>query len=211
MAIIDFTASNGGKLSIEFNTEKHVTGAHIDLYAGGSDHRQATSRFETEPGYIILGFMPKINAKFGESGYSTSLFARDAHFETVEKVTETLEGLIKAASENDNGKNKDSIEWFRKYALDYYLKVTSANTHFEVTAYARSRQIKIPPGVVIDTKTARISMSFTFHVMKLITPHELELLDRFFKDAIATGSAIERSFREESAAVAGSEQASTSA
>lgn len=195
MATIVFRTDKGSEITLEFNTEKHIPGGHIHIAAGGSSSNSGSAVFEADKGYVILGFEPLIQSQWGESGYTTSLLGRDANFEKIEKINEVMEGLIQRAQEGDKKSTSEMVQWARKYLLDYYQKVTSSNAHFEVHAYANSREIKLGP-VVVDTKTANIQMSFTFHVIKLITPEEFQMLGQFFYDAIVQGANIERTFIE---------------
>lgn len=193
MAVIVFKTSAGSEFRLEFNTETDKRGADLSLYAGGSDSKNGSSAYEGDKGWIILQAVPIMQTQWGESGYTTSLTGRDHHVEKTEKINEVIEGLVSKADEKDNKKTSEVLQWVRKYLLDYYLKTTSVNARFQVDAYARSREIKAL-GIVVDTKTARIDMYFNFHLMKLIAPEELTLLNSFFDDAIAKGETVEKSF-----------------
>lgn len=193
MATILFKTDKGREFPLEFNTERHTSGAFFELYAGGHDSRTMTSVYEADKGYIILGILPQID-KFGESGYSTSLTGRDSNVEKVEKIHEVLDVLIEKSGKKEDQSTSDMLKWVNKYFMDYYLKITSTNARFEVYTYAKSREIKIGP-IVINTITAKIKGSFTFHVMKLITPEELQLLSSFFDDAIEENATITKEFK----------------
>jgi hypothetical protein len=193
VARLHLRTEKGSNLDLETNVERHVTGAHIEVKAGGNDTNHATSVFEADKGWIILGFMPNEQSKRGETTYSTSMTARESHVERIEKITEALDLLEERAKSKGQDSNSKMIHWANKYVLDHYLRATSRNARFEVTAHARSREKKVA-GIVVDTKTAGLKLSFTFHLMKLIAPEELELLERFFSDAIMTEANVTREF-----------------
>jgi hypothetical protein len=193
MATILFKTASGSEFRLEIGTEGQRRGADLHLYAGGSDSRNATSVYEADKGYTIMQAVPVVESQWGEAGYTTSLVGRGSNVEKTEKITEVVEGLIERAESKKNESTSEMLKWVRKYLFDYYMKATSVNARFEANAYANSREIKTL-GVVIDTKTANIGLYFTFVVMKLITPEELELLGRFFDDAIVKGENVERIF-----------------
>ena len=179
---------------LEFNTQMEFKGAQFNCYAGGSDYRTAQGIYEADKGFIILQATYIPTSQWGESGYSTMLMGRDGNIEKIEKIIENIEELLKVSSEKNDEKNSNELNWVRKYFFDYYSKITTTNAHFEVNAYAKSRQIEGPFGIVLDTKTGNIEGQFSFIVMKLITPEELSLLNAFFKDSIAKGESVTHSF-----------------
>lgn len=195
MAKIKFTSSGGSEFILEINTETSREAAHFNCYAGGSDYRTAQGLYEADKGYVIVEYMPIIKSQWGESGYSTMLMARDGNIEKFEKITENIEELLKYDSENNDEKTKEELNWVRKYFFDYYSKITTTNSHFEINAWGKSREIKVL-GVVVDTKTANVEGHFSIKVMKLIAPEEMTLLTTFFKSSIDNKETVTHSFIE---------------
>ncbi|WP_394678482.1 hypothetical protein [uncultured Sphingobacterium sp.] len=193
MATIKFKSSGESEFVLEINTETSREGAHFNCYAGGNDYRTAQGIYEADKGYVIVEYMPVMTSQWGESGYSTMLMARDGNIEKMEKITENIDELLKYDSEQNNEKTKDELNWVRKYFFDYYSKITTTNSHFEINAYGKSREIKVL-GVVVDTKTANIEGHFIFKVMKLISPEELTLLTTFFGDCIRKKESVTHIF-----------------
>ena len=86
----------------------------------------------------------------------------------------------------------------KKYLLETYQKITSANNHFYVNAWAQSTCGHWSPfGLCLDDKTANISMKFVFKVIKLINSNELQLLKTFFEETIRNGGSVKHSFYEQ--------------
>lgn len=194
MAQIKFISSGGREFILEINTEVSREAAHFNCYAGGDEYRTANGTYEADKGYIIVEYFPVIKSQWGESGYSTILMARDGNIEKFEKITENIDELLKYDSENNDEKTKEELNWIRKYFFDYYSKITTTNSHFEINAYAKSREIKGPFGVVLDTKTGNVEGHFVIKVMKLIAPEELTLLTTFFKEEIGNKQSITHEF-----------------
>ncbi|MEJ5092617.1 hypothetical protein GEO21_21490 [Sphingobacterium faecium] len=134
--------------------------------------------------------MPIITSQWGESGYSTMLMARDGN---IEKITENIDELLKYDAESNDEKTNDELNWVRKYFFDYYSKITTTNSHFEINAWGKSREIKVL-GIVVDTKTANLEAHFIFKSMKLVSPEELTLLTTFFGECILNKETIKHSF-----------------
>lgn len=181
--------------TLEIGREMHVQGAQIQVYAGGNDYREGRSYYETEEGYVILEAIPLIKSEWGDHSMQTSLTARNSNVETVENISRYFQDLINTASSKNDSKNEQMAQWVQKQILDYYFKYSSTNARFEVFVACKSRQIKTPggfgiPEIVIDTKTANLDMCFTFRILKLITPQEVELLSNFMKSAIENGKEI---------------------
>ncbi|HQC80533.1 MAG TPA: hypothetical protein PLS67_08450 [Accumulibacter sp.] len=190
MAILRLQAGDSS-CTLEIGTEKIIQGAQVSLHAGVDDYLEASAIYEADKGFIILEAMPRVNSQWGDSGYTTSLTARESNFEKTEKIFQTFEQLFSKAAEDDQGKNALAVNWVRKQILDYYFKQTSTNARFEVRVHCKSYTIRGPsvwpfgPGAVLDTKTANIDMDFTFRLLKLITPEELSLVQQFLEAAIA--------------------------
>jgi hypothetical protein len=190
MATLQLQAG-GSSCALEIGSEKITQGAQVSLHAGGDDYHEAMAVYEADKGFIILEAMPRVNSQWGDSGYTTSLTARDSNFEKTEKIFQTFENLFSKAAEDEQGRNAMTVNWVRKQILDYYFKQTSTNARFEVRVHCKSNTIRGPSvwpfgaGAVIDTKTANIEMDFTFRVLKLITPEEMSLVQQFLETAIA--------------------------
>jgi hypothetical protein len=187
MSKFQITAGND-TFTLEVGTPLTTQGANLSLYAGGDDYHEGTSVYEADKGFIILEAIPSIESAWGEQGYTTALTARDANVEKVEKITEQLEILSKQAHDDGENKNSDMVNFVAKQILDYYYKFTSTNAHFEVTGHVKSHVVRIPlpwpanPGV--DTKTANLVLHFNFHLIKLISPEEMALLQEFLEKTI---------------------------
>lgn len=182
---------------LEIGTEVFTTGARLALHAGGDDSLSDKAIYEADKGFVILEAIPRVISQWGDSGYTTSLTARDSNFEKTEKIFSVLDELFSKAAEDDQGKSALTVNWVRKQILDYYFKQTSTNARFEVIVRCHSRRIRGPevwpfgPGAVIDTKTANIEVEFTFRLLKLITPEELSSLQMFLDAAIAEKKEIQ--------------------
>ncbi len=190
MARIRFQSTTSGDFELEFNTERTFEGAYLNCYATGDSYRASQSHFEVEDGFVILDFFPIIRSEWGEHGYSTTFMAKDGNFERFEKIVENFEELYKQDIENNDEKNKEEINWIRKYLFEYYQNINTSNAHFVVDAWAKSHSY------ILDTKTGNIEMYFTFRVRKLLTPTELNLLKLFIDETIRAGGTIKHTFIE---------------
>jgi len=187
--------TDDSNFTLEIGREMHVQGAHIQVYAGKDDYREGRSYYEAEEGYVILEAIPLMVSEWGDHSIQTSLTARNSNVETVENISRYFQDLINTASSKNDSKNEQMAQWVQKQILDYYFKYSSTNARFEVFVGCKSHQIKTPggfgiPEIIIDTKTANVDMRFTFRILKLITPQEVELLSQFMKSAIENGKEI---------------------
>jgi len=189
MAKLKLTAG-ASSCELEIGTEIITEGAFVNCYAGGDDFNQLSAIYEADKGFVILQAMPQVISQWGESGFTTSLTARDSNFEKIEKIFTSFENLFSKASDDGQEKNSLTVNWVRKQILDYYFKQSSTNARFEVITTAKSHTIRTPevwpfgPGAVIDTKTANLEIKFSFRILKLITPEELSLVELFLNTAI---------------------------
>jgi len=192
--------TDDSSFSLEIGKEQHVKGAQISVYAGGNDFCTGKSVYEADKGFIILEALPNVESQWGQSNWSTSLTARDANVETIEKVNSIFEELMSSASSKNDEKNQQMSQWVKKQILDYYFKYSSSNARFEVTVTCKSEEIRIPlPWPLnpkIDTHTANLKMYFTFRTLKLITPEELVLVHDFMSSAIEKGLLIDYEYAE---------------
>lgn len=186
---------------IEFGTEILTKGARVALHAGGDQYLTASAVYEADKGFIILDATPLVISSWGEQGYTTSLTARDSNFEKTEKIFSVFESLYEKASNSGQDKNSNMVNWIRKQILDYYFKQTSTNARFQVDVHCKSHTIRGPevwpfgPGAVIDTKTANLEIEFSFRLIKLVTPEEINLLEAFLSNAIDSGNLVNFNFK----------------
>lgn len=182
-------------ISFEIGTEHHVQGAHIHIYAGGSEYKSGNSVYEADKGYIILEAIPRIIGKWGASSYSTALTATNSNVETIENISKYFEELARSARARNDEKNEQVVHWVQKQILDYYFRYSSRNARFEVRVECKSHEIRIPLpwpwNVKIDTKTANLEMHFTLRILKLITPEEMNMVNDFLASAIAKGLPVD--------------------
>lgn len=197
MAKIVFSRSDlKGSFELEFNTEKLLPEPAIRLVhgAGGSDYRETRASWSAPKGWAIMGIQAQVNSEYGEKGYSTQAAAEGENFEKMEHIFKSVEGLIAQSNEKGDEKTAETLSWLLKYTSDYYSKVSSTHSRLDVFAWAKSREIKGPFGIVIGTKTAHMDISFYVVVIKLITPEEFESLRAFVAQAVTDGVAVSRSF-----------------
>lgn len=182
-------------IAVEIGTEDHREGAHIHVYAGGSDYRTGQSAYEADKGFVILEAIPRVVSQWGNSSWSTSLTGRDSNVEKVEKISQYFEELMKNAKEKGDEKNEQMAQWVQKQILDYYFKYSSSNARFEVSVVCKSEEVRIPlPWPLnpkITTKTANLEMAFTFRILKLITPEEMAMVRDFMAAAIGKGLPVD--------------------
>ena len=90
-------------------------------------------------------------------------------------------------------------EWILKQIRDYYLRATSTNARLEVNVTCQSRVVRLPGDILrlskLDVKTAKLDMSFTVRILKLLTPEELSLATQVVAVGIKNGKEISASYK----------------
>lgn len=178
-----------GEFRFDVGGEAWRTAIIIDQHVGGSDGRGDTAAFEPGPGYVIADFRVARGPVWGDASYTISQLADDSMVERIEKLTSNIEGHLNSADENRDEKTKSSLEFMLKQFRDYYSRYSVKNRRIEVSWHVQSREIKVL-GVVVDTKTANLSVSVDALVVRLINPSDWANADVFINNALSQGRSL---------------------
>lgn len=178
-----------GTFEFEVGGEEWRQAVTINQHAGRNDGRSGMAPFEPGSGFIIADFRSAVGTQWGDSGYTISQLADGSWVETIDKLTASVEGYIKASDTEDGKETKNSLEFLLKQFRDYYNKYSVANRQIQVHWRVQSHEIKFL-GVVIDTKTANLDLKVDALVVKLVSPSDWGNAAIFIDNAIKSGRSL---------------------
>lgn len=187
MSNLILQSESGQSLKLPIGEERVISAGELHLKADNGQYREATMEWEADNAFVILDVYISEQSRYGSTGYSSQLNAKDAHVEEIQKITKILEGHIKSASESRDEDRKRTIEWLLKQLSDSYYKYTSSNARLRVKGWGQARIVKIslpwPLNIKVDHKNASLNLKVSVKVVRLISPQEVTALDEFLKTA----------------------------
>lgn len=148
----------------------------FSAHVGGDDSERRTFVYEPPPGWIIYSFATSVVSQYGDSGYTPRLTSANAAFISEEILNEAFNNARSYAYQVKKDHYSAKIDELRNRSLEWNRKFASKNNHLEIECWISSQTVRGPFGVVIDTKTAELSLNVSITLARQLTGNEVEIL-----------------------------------
>jgi hypothetical protein len=159
----------------------------FSAHVGADDRQEATFVYEPPEGWTILSYQLIENSRYGDSGYSASLTAKNSSFVSEERLNQVIKntGDYAASVGDDSATNK--LDELQGILRERFRRFESKNNHLEVPCFVQSHRVRGPFGVVLDTKTAFLDLDVQITLARIMTDAEAAILEYKLKRLIDQG------------------------
>jgi hypothetical protein len=157
-----------------------VFSAHV----GGDDRQENTFVYEPPEGWTVLSYTLIENGRYGDSGYSASLTARNSSFISEERLHQVITNTGDYAVQIGDDSYKNKLDELQGLLREKFRRFESKNNHLEIPCFVQSHRIRGPFGIVVDTKTAFLDLDAQITLARIMTDAEASILEYKLKRLI---------------------------
>jgi hypothetical protein len=156
----------------------------FSAHVGGDDRQENTFVYEPPEGWTVLAYRLIENGRYGDSGYSASLTARNSSFISEERLRQVISNAGDYAVQVGDDSYKNKLEEVQGLLREKFRHFESKNNHLEIPCFVQSHRIRGPFGIVIDTKTAFLDLDVEITLARMMTDAEAAILEYKLKRLI---------------------------